>query len=157
MMASMSEINRRDLMLGMSALAAVGGLPLEAQSTLVAGGGTLGRAKVFSLAGPMQKLPNGAERWQALEGTLPTGESVSVHESVTPAGTPAPALHTIQHSELTVVLEGTLEYEHDGVTERAEAGSILYIPSGTNHRVRNVGTGTARYFVIAIGGDTKKA
>jgi quercetin dioxygenase-like cupin family protein len=155
-MADMSEINRRDLMLGISALAAVGGLPVEAQNLLASGGGRLGKAQVFSLAGPMKKLPNGAERWQALEGTVPTGESVSVHESVTPAGTPAPALHRIQHSELTVVLEGTLEYEHDDVTERAEAGSILYIPSGTNHRVRNAGTGTARYFVVAIGGDTKK-
>lgn len=156
-MADMSEINRRDLMLGMSALAAAYGVAAEAQSGPVAGGGSLGKAKVFSPAGALQKLPNGSERWMALEGSVTTGETVSVHESVIPAGTPAPPLHTIQHSELSVLVEGTIEYEHDGVTERAEAGSILYIPLGTNHRVRNVGAGTARYFVIAIGGDTKKS
>jgi quercetin dioxygenase-like cupin family protein len=55
-----------------------------------------------------------------------------------------------------VVEEGTLEFEHDGKTDRAAAGSIIYVALGTLHTIKNVGGGPARYVVIQIGGDTKK-
>jgi quercetin dioxygenase-like cupin family protein len=54
------------------------------------------------------------------------------------------------------VEEGTLEYTQDGKTERAGAGSIIYVALGTLHAVKNVGDGPARYVVIQIGGDTRK-
>jgi quercetin dioxygenase-like cupin family protein len=73
-----------------------------------------------------------------------------------PAGTVPPALHKIQHSELIVVEQGTLEFEHDGKAERAGPGSIIYVAFGTMHAVKNVGDGPAKYVVIQIGGDTKK-
>ena len=99
---------------------------------------------------------NGSESRQFFSGTLATGESLSVHESVQPAGIASPALHKIQHSELIVIQEGTVEYHHDGVVERAGPGSILYVKIGTEHFVSNVGDGPAKYAVIQIGGDTKK-
>jgi quercetin dioxygenase-like cupin family protein len=99
---------------------------------------------------------NGSESRNVFAGTLGTGESLSVHESTQPAGTTPPALHKIQHSELIVIQEGTVEYHHDGVVERAGPGSILYVKIGTEHFVANVGDGPAKYAVIAIGGDTKK-
>jgi quercetin dioxygenase-like cupin family protein len=99
---------------------------------------------------------NGSEIRFFFTGTLATGESVGVHESVQPAGTPAPALHKIQHSELIVIEQGTVEYHHDGVVERAGPGSILYVKIGTEHFVVNVGDGPAKYAVIQIGGDIKK-
>jgi quercetin dioxygenase-like cupin family protein len=73
-----------------------------------------------------------------------------------PAGTIPPALHKIQHSELIVVEQGTLEFDHDGKAERAGPGSIIYVALGTVHAVKNVGDGPAKYVVIQIGGDTKK-
>jgi quercetin dioxygenase-like cupin family protein len=68
---------------------------------------------------------------------------------------PNPA-HRIQHSEIIVVQQGTLEFDHDGKTERADAGSIIYVALGTLHSVKNVGDGPVKYVVIQIGGDTKK-
>jgi quercetin dioxygenase-like cupin family protein len=104
----------------------------------------------------IRNAPNGTENRIVFNGTLATGESVGAHESMQPAGTVPPKLHKIQHSEFIVVEQGTVEYEHDGKAERAGPGSILYIPIGTEHAVKNVGDGPAKYVVIQIGGDTKK-
>jgi len=73
-----------------------------------------------------------------------------------PAGTVPNPAHRIQHSEIIVVEEGTLEFDHDGKAERADAGSIIYVVPGTLHTVRNVGASAAQYVVIQLGGDTKK-
>ncbi len=100
--------------------------------------------------------PNGAESRIVFNGTLATGEQVGAHESMQPAGTVPPAPHKIQHSEFIVVEQGTLEFNHDGKHERAGPGSIIYVPFGTNHFVKNVGDGPAKYVVIQVGGDTKK-
>ena len=99
---------------------------------------------------------NGDVSRRAFTGTLATGEAVGVHESMQPAGTPPNPAHRIQHSEVIVVQEGTLEFLHDGKTERANAGSIIYVAFGTLHQVKNVGDGPAKYVVIQIGGDTRK-
>ncbi len=101
-------------------------------------------------------MPNGAESRVVFNGTLATGEQVGAHESMQPAGTVPPALHKIQHSEFIVVEQGTLEFNHDGKQERAGPGSIIYVAFGTNHFVKNVGDGPAKYVVIQVGGDTKK-
>jgi quercetin dioxygenase-like cupin family protein len=113
------------------------------------------RAFIFEQMKPRTNA-NGTESRSFFTGTLATGESISVHESVQPAGTVPPAPHKIQHSELIMIQEGTVEYHHDGVVERAGAGSILYVKIGTEHFVANVGDGPAKYAVIQIGGDTKK-
>ncbi len=105
---------------------------------------------------PATRNPNGSERRDVvLSGTLATGEPVHIHESRQPPGTqPAPA-HAIRHSEFILVTEGTLEVTHDGRSERAGAGSIVYVAYGTMHQVRNIGSGPVKYTVIAIGGDAK--
>jgi quercetin dioxygenase-like cupin family protein len=147
----MSEMNRRDFGWAMAAFGAVGGNSANAQTV---GGGTLGMSKVFAPA--LVKAANGAERWGVLDGTLATGEAVGMHESVVPAGTPKSAAHTILHSELIVVVEGTLSFQHDGTVEEVKAGSVIYVAYGTNHLVWNSGDTQARYFVFQAGGDTKK-
>jgi len=118
---------------------------------------SLATARVFAYDQmQVRSAPNGTEYRAVFNGTLPTGESVGAHESMQPAGTIAPPLHKNQHSEFIVVQQGTVEYSHDGKAERAGPGSILYIPIGTEHAVKNVGDGPAKYVVIQIGGDTKK-
>ncbi len=99
---------------------------------------------------------NGGVSRRAFTGTLATGEVVAVHESMQSAGTAPNPAHRIQHSEVIVVEEGTLEFMHDGKSERANAGSIIYVALGTLHQVKNVGDGEAKYVVIQIGGDTGK-
>ncbi len=46
-----------------------------------------------------------------------------------------------------------MEFTHDGRTDRAEAGDVIFVARGTLHQVRNAGTGPASYFVVAVGGD----
>jgi len=117
----------------------------------------LANSRVFAYDDIMSKTaPNGAVSRDAFTGTLATGEAIAAHESMQPAGTMPNPAHRIQHSELIVVEEGTLEYTHDGKTERAGAGSIIYVALGTLHAVKNVGDGPAQYVVIQIGGDTGK-
>ena len=99
---------------------------------------------------------NGSERRDIVpSGTLATGEAVHVHQSMQPPGTPPGPAHTIKHSEFILVTEGTLEIAYDGRTERAGPGSVIYIAYGTMHQARNVGPGSAKYTIVAIGGDAK--
>lgn len=117
----------------------------------------LSQPKVYAIdQSPVSKSPNGTESQSLLRGTLATGESVAAHESTQPVGATPVALHPIHHSELLVVREGEVMFDHDGTSERAGPGDIIYVPLGTVHRVRNVGTVPAKYVVVAIGGDVKK-
>lgn len=99
---------------------------------------------------------NGVVGRNVVTGTLASGEAIAVHETTQPAGTAPNPPHRIQHSEIIVVREGTLEFDHDGKAERAGPGSIIYVAFGTLHSVKNVGDGPASYVVVQIGGDTKK-
>ena len=115
----------------------------------------LAKARVFRYAEtPGSKMANGAERREMVLGRLATGEAVEVHESVQPAGLAPNPAHVIHHSEFIVVVEGTMEYTHDGTKELANAGDVLYVAVGTNHSVRNAGNGPAKYVVFQISGDT---
>jgi quercetin dioxygenase-like cupin family protein len=117
---------------------------------------SLASARVFGFDQMTPRTaPNGAIGRSVFTGTLATGESVGAHETMQPAGTVPNPPHRIQHSEIIVVQQGTLEFQHDGKAERADAGSIVYVAYGTLHTVKNIGDGPAKYIVIQIGGDTK--
>lgn len=180
----MKNVSRRDVCVGLPALAALGAgmmrgqthateFPAQQSQPPASGtapsndkpgpavaGGTLGAARAI----PMDSVPaaataNGGERREMLRGSLATGERVELHQSMQNAGTPAPALHVIHHSEMILVREGTLKLQHevDGkvVEETAGPGGVLYVAYGTNHAVSNAGSGQARYFVVEIGGDVQ--
>jgi mannose-6-phosphate isomerase-like protein (cupin superfamily) len=100
-------------------------------------------------------LANGGKSWDLFKGLLPTGEKISVHESVQPVGVPPNPAHSIKHSEVITVIEGTVAFEHDGKAEKVGPGGVIFVAMGTMHAVRNVGTVPARYMVMMIGGDTK--
>jgi quercetin dioxygenase-like cupin family protein len=117
----------------------------------------LSRSRVFRLADlPAHKNPNGSESWNVVHGRLPTGEQIALHVSMQPEGTVPNPAHRIEHSEIICLREGALEFQHDGLTERAAAGNVLFVSKGTMHGVRNVGSGPAVYFVLAIGGDVNQ-
>ena len=123
------------------------------------GGGVkvLSQAQVFPLDGmTMRKMPNGGESRDVVRGALVTGEAVGVHESVLPVGSVPNPQHVIQHSELIMVQEGTVEFEHGEQAEKVGAGGVIYVALGTMHTLKNVGDVPAKYFVVAIGGDMKK-
>jgi len=156
----MKRLDRREMCAGLAVLT-VGGLvgvnTSEAETVLTAAAGPLAHAHALRFAdAPASPLPNGMDRRVLVQGVLPTGEWVRVHESIVPPALPAHELHAIQHSELVVVVQGSVVLEHDGKLETAGPGDVLYVAFGTNHRIGNVGDGSARYVVISIGGDIKK-
>jgi quercetin dioxygenase-like cupin family protein len=74
--------------------------------------------------------------------SAPGREVIQVLVEIAP-GVTAPR-HSHPGEELVYVAEGVLEYQLDGrppVTLRA--GEVLFIPHGTPHAVRNVGSGNA--------------
>ena len=116
----------------------------------------LTQSRVYSFESlPVHRNPNGSESRNVVHGELATGEHVAIHESMQPAGAAGNPAHRIEHTELICIREGTLEYLHDGITERATAGDILLVAKGTMHAVRNTGAGPISYFVVAIGGDVQ--
>ena len=118
----------------------------------------LSEAKVYTVESmPVRKMANGGESRDILRGALPTGEVIAAHESMQVAGAEPNAPHTIDHSEVITVIEGTsAAFEHDGKSEKVGPGGVIFVAVGTLHTVRNAGSGPARYMVLQIGGDTKK-
>lgn len=99
---------------------------------------------------------NGAVVRNVLTGRLATGESVGVDETMQPAGTAPNPPHRIQHSEIIVIQQGAMKFDHEGKAERAGAGSILYVAYRPLHSAKNIGPGQAKYVVIQIGGNAGK-
>src|SRR5438270_6121927 len=152
----MKEITRREMCVGLSAVAATVGVVKAQTPAAPAGGGVLSQSRVYPVDQmPVRKMANGGESRDVLRGTLTTGEVIAVHESQQPAGMKPNAAHTIQHTEVMVVIEGTLAFDHDGRSEKVGPGGVVFVASGTLHTVRNVGDGPARYCVVQVGGDTK--
>jgi quercetin dioxygenase-like cupin family protein len=67
-----------------------------------------------------------------------------------PGQAPHPPHHHV-HEEMILIHEGTLEVTIAGRISRLGPGSIAYVASGEEHGWRNVGTGPANYFVLALG------
>jgi quercetin dioxygenase-like cupin family protein len=105
---------------------------------------------------PARTMANGGESRDALKGTLPSGEALAVHESVMGAGVPTNPVHAIDHAEVITVIEGTLEFLHDGKAGLVTRGGVIYVAKGTRHTMRNVGREPVRYVLVAIGGDAGK-
>ncbi|WP_354687095.1 cupin domain-containing protein [Cupriavidus necator] len=74
--------------------------------------------------------------------SAPEREAVQVRVDFDP-GAFAPR-HAHPGEEVAYVLEGTLEYQLDGKPPvTLKAGEALFIPAGTGHSARNVGSGKA--------------
>lgn len=136
----------------LTALAAIGLVSASA----MADGTPLDKAKVFRHdEAPARAFPNGGGARDLLQGVLKTGEAVRVHESMQPEGAVPNPAHAIDHSEFIIVGEGRLAFIHDGVTEEAAPGDVLYVAYGTMHQIKNIGQGPVKYAIVSIGGDIK--
>jgi quercetin dioxygenase-like cupin family protein len=163
-MSAMKNLNRRDLCVALSALAALGTVSLppealaETQSTPAAGpNGKLSKSVVFPYASlPVKQYANGGAGRQVLSGTLPTGEFIEVHETLLPAGLMPHPPHRHSHSELLLIRSGQLEFLNDGVPQPAGPGDVVFTASNVLHGLKNIGTTPANYFVVAVGIQTKE-
>jgi mannose-6-phosphate isomerase-like protein (cupin superfamily) len=149
----MSPLNRRDLLASLAALA----VAPAAESQPTPTEPVLGAPRVFLHEDlPVKKNPNGSESRQVINGTFLTGEYVSIHESTIPVGaTPNPP-HQHRPSDILLVREGTLAFEHDGKAEKVGPGGVILATSMTSHTVRNIGDVPARYFVIGVSHEAAK-
>jgi quercetin dioxygenase-like cupin family protein len=74
--------------------------------------------------------------------SVPRHEVIQVLVELAP-GVVAPK-HTHPGEEIIYVLEGLLEYEVEGKPPiTLKAGEVLFIPAGTPHAAKNVGSGNA--------------
>lgn len=81
-----------------------------------------------------------------------SGFNLEAHETILGPSTETHPPHTHEHEEIIIVMEGTVEVSMSGVTEKAEAGSVIYYESNRPHSLRNVGTTPCRYYVIELRG-----
>jgi quercetin dioxygenase-like cupin family protein len=146
-------MDRRELLLMLSALTVTGGTVAEGQAVPSSPGeAVLSASKTF----PYEKLPvkksaNGGASRAVVQGMLATGETVEVHETTLPPGQMPHPAHKHRHSEFMMVREGTLEFDNDGSKETVGPGGVIFAASNVMHGLKNIGDAAANYFVIAIG------
>src|SRR3712207_3934821 len=76
-----------------------------------------------------------------------TGGAYSLFEVVTRPGSGPPPHVQHREDESFYVLEGEYEFQVEGRTLRAEAGSLLYVPRGNLHAHKKAGEGVGRMLV----------
>lgn len=101
--------------------------------------------------------PKGPKAWPGVTRTdlqrhdlsVPGREVVQATIALAP-GVTAPD-HSHPGEEIIYVLQGTFEYRVAGKPIRLEPGGVLFIPAGTIHSAKNIGSGNAvelaTYFV----------
>jgi quercetin dioxygenase-like cupin family protein len=163
-------MNRRDLLVALSSFAALAAASAEAGGqepgslpetmAVPASPGSAPEDKVLSVSTtfrfedlPVVENANGETR-AVTRGVLPGGEAVEMHETTLLPGHMPHLPHQHKHSEFMLVREGQMEFENNGTPQRVGPGGVMYAASMMLHGLKNVGTTTANYFVIAIGRDT---
>jgi quercetin dioxygenase-like cupin family protein len=151
----MENLNRRDVLVALTAFAALGSVAAEGQAE---GEQVLSKSKVYPFEDlAVKKMSNGGESRQVLAGVLPTGEYLAMHETVLPAGQMPHPPHKHRNSELLCIQEGKLTYYNDGVPEPVGPGGVIFTASNVMHGLKNVGDTPAKYFVIEISRGAEKA
>jgi len=97
------------------------------------------------------RMPNNAEIRDVLKGKLATGESLEVHQTTLVLGGAPHPPHRHPHSEMWLIREGTVEITVNGTNYRLGPGSVGFVESNDEHGIKNVGTTSATYFVVAVG------
>jgi quercetin dioxygenase-like cupin family protein len=155
------KMNRREVCVALSALAALGGLGLQAQGESTSDAekeNVLAQSRTFPYDQlPVTALPNGGTMRKVLSGVLVTGEYIEVHESMLPPGQMPHPPHRHRNSEILFIRDGKLEFLNNGTPELVGSGGVVFTASNVLHGLKNIGDTPANYFVIAIGRQTESA
>jgi quercetin dioxygenase-like cupin family protein len=150
----MKNLNRRELCVALSALAAMSGELSHANAESLANPGDtdLGGSHVIAYADlPVHKNANGGESRQVMSGVVKTGEYLEIHETMLPAGQMPHPPHKHPNTEVLFIQTGNLEYINDGKPEPVGPGGIIFTASNVMHGLKNVGTTPATYIVVSVG------
>ena len=151
----MKNLNRRELCVALSALAAMSGEFSNANAEGMAdpGDADLGGSRVIAYDQlPVHKNTNGGESRQVMSGVVKTGEYLEIHETMLPAEAEVPHHRTITPTpRFSSSRPGNLEYINDGKPEYVGPGGIIFTASNVMHGLKNVGTTPATYIVVSIG------
>lgn len=81
-------------------------------------------------------------------GAEQTGGTLTVMSDTTPPGG-GPLLH-VHHNEdeLFLVIEGSISYCVEGTWTEVGVGGAVYLPRGTPHTYRNVGSTPSRHWIL---------
>lgn len=156
----MDGMNRREVLTGLAAMAALAATQAEAQAgrgTGAAGGEDLSRSRVFRFSEMVEKpSANGGWSRAVTKGTLPTGEFVEVHETMLPPGQMPHPPHRHPNSEFILIREGKLQHLGEDVAEDGPearpivAGDVIFNGSNRLHGLKNIGSTNALYFVVSV-------
>ncbi|MBB5061726.1 cupin domain-containing protein [Granulicella mallensis] len=147
----METMNRRDLCAAMAAFAFLGCGFSEAQSAVASEDSALAQSKVFRFSDlPVKQNENGGWGRQVMQGTLPTGEFVEVHETMLPPGKMPHPPHKHRNTEFVLIRQGKLEFLNEGKPEPVGVGDVIYTASNRMHGLTNVGDSPALYFVVSV-------
>ncbi len=153
-----NKMNRREMCMALSSLAALGGLGSKADAEAVNNPdheNVLSHSEVFQYDQlPVTRSPDGYTMRRVISGVLVTGETIEVHESTLPPGKMPHPPHRHRNSEILFIREGKLVFLNNGKPEPVGPGGVVFTASNVLHGLKNVGDTQASYFVIAIGRTT---
>jgi quercetin dioxygenase-like cupin family protein len=126
-------------------------LPLLALASSWAGTEHVLSSATFPFADLQAEAADGHTTRPVVNGKIPTGERVEVHETTLDSGKMPHAPHKHAHSEFWLIREGTVELTINGQQHRLGPGSVGFAAANDLHGIKNVGDIPAQYFVVAIG------
>ena len=84
-----------------------------------------------------------------LDGAASAG-ALAVMEVTQPPGVATPLHIHRREAEAFFILDGTMLYEADGLLQRLEGGSFMYLPQGVPHRFRVIGSSPVRFLGLVV-------
>lgn len=82
-----------------------------------------------------------------------TGNMISIMlETMPPGGGPPLHVHS-REDEIFIVAEGQISYYVNGKWAEVGPGGLIYLPYGSEHCYKNIGTSPSRHWIIALPSD----
>ena len=139
-------ITRRDLVVAAIAVfttvAAIAAVETAAKPVL--------HSAVFNWADMKAETKPSGERRAVFDSATMTLAELECHITTINPGESPHAPHKHPEEEIMFLKEGTVEEMQNGVTNRVEAGGVIFCASNEMHGMRNIGTKPATYFVLKI-------